>query len=211
MEDRPMKCALYARVSTTDQNCEMQLRDLREYCARRGWEIGAEYVDTGWSGAKISRPEFDRLMTDARKRGFDVVMVWKLDRWGRSVSNCLATIQELSRLNIRWIALTQNIDTDENNPMARFILHIMAAFAEFEREIIRERVKAGMGAAKHRGKKLGRPKRVFRHDQALELRAAGKSLREIAAELGIGRGTVERVLKASHKGFGDPDSKALIQ
>jgi DNA invertase Pin-like site-specific DNA recombinase len=139
-----MRAAIYARVSTADQNCEMQLRELREYCSRRKWEVVEQFVDTGFSGAKASRPELNRLKRDARQRRFDVVLVWKLDRWGRSVSDSIAGIPELVSLGVRFIAVTQNIDTDESNPMARFLLHIMAAFAELEREMIRERVNAGV-------------------------------------------------------------------
>jgi putative DNA-invertase from lambdoid prophage Rac len=188
-----MITAIYARVSTTDQTCEMQLREMREYCQRRGW-TAEEYVDTGFSGAKASRPALDRLMKDARMKRFDAVLVWKLDRWGRSVSNCLSSIQELTTLGIRWIALTQNLDTDANNPMARFMLTIMAAVAEFEREIIRERVKAGMNNARCRGKSLGRKKAVFDRAKARELRAKGFSLRSIAKQSGVGLGTVQRLL-----------------
>lgn len=185
-----MRVGLYCRVSTSDQNCEMQLRELREYVATRNWKIHAEYVDTGWSGAKASRPELNRLMADARKRRFDAVCVWKLDRWGRSVADSIKSIQELTSLGIRFVAVTQNIDTDESNPMARFLLHIMAAFAELEREIIRERVVAGVKAARANGKTLGRPKRVFRRDEAMRMRAEGVSWRKIAAELGVPLTTV---------------------
>jgi putative DNA-invertase from lambdoid prophage Rac len=180
-----MKIALHARVSTSDQNCEMQLRELREYAAARKWNIYAEYVDTGWSGTKTNRPELSRLMQDARKRRFDAVLVWKLDRWGRSVADSIKGIQELVSLGVRFIAVTQNLDTDESNPMARFLLHIMAAFAELERELIRERVVAGVKVARANGKHLGRPKRVFRRDEAVRLREAGMSWRRIAAELKI--------------------------
>jgi DNA invertase Pin-like site-specific DNA recombinase len=168
-----MRIAFYARVSTTDQNCELQLRELRAYAAARKWKIHAEYVDTGWSGAKASRPELNRLMADARKRRFDAVLVWKLDRWGRSVADSIKSIQELVSLGVRFVAVTQNIDTDESNPMARFLLHIMAAFAELEREMIRERVVAGVKAARANGKARGRPKRVFRRDEAVRLRGEG--------------------------------------
>ena len=180
-----MKIALYARVSTSDQNCEMQLRELREYAAARKWTVYAEYVDTGWSGAKASRPELNRLLADARKRRFDAVLVWKLDRWGRSVADSIKSIQELTSLGLRFVAVTQNLDTDESNPMARFMLHIMAAFAELEREIIRERVVAGVKAARVNGKTLGRPKRVFRRDEAMRMRGEGVSWRKIAAELDV--------------------------
>ena len=166
-----MRTALYARVSTTDQTCEMQLRELREYAARREWEIADEYVDTGWSGAKASRPELDRLMQDARLRRFDAVLVWKLDRWGRSVADCVRSLQELASLGVRFLAVTQNLDTDQSNPMSRFLLHILAAVSEFEREMIRERVVAGIRNARTKGKILGRPKRAFRRDEALRLPA----------------------------------------
>jgi putative DNA-invertase from lambdoid prophage Rac len=162
----------------------MQLRELREYAATRNWTIFAEYVDTGWSGAKESRPELNRLVTDARNRRFDAVCVWKLDRWGRSVADSIKSIQELTSLGVCFVAVTQNIDTDESNPMARFLLHIMAAFAELEREIIRERVVAGVKADGADGKTLGRPKRVFRRDQAMRMRAESVSWRKIAVELG---------------------------
>jgi DNA invertase Pin-like site-specific DNA recombinase len=163
----------------------MQLRELREYAAARNWKIHAEYVDTGWSGAKASRPELNRLMADARKRHFDAVCVWKLDRWGRSVADSIKSIQELTSLGVRFVAVTQNLDTDESNPMARFLLHIMAAFAELEREMILERVVAGVKAARANGKHLGRPKRIFRRDEAVRLRAEGMSWRKIAAELRV--------------------------
>lgn len=189
-----MNAAIYARVSTTDQNCEMQLRDLREYCQRRGWPVHGEYVDTGFSGTKVSRPALDRLMRDARARKIDCVVVWKLDRWGRSLAHCLESIGELRGLGIRWIATTQNLDTDESNPMSRAMLGMMAVFAEFEREMIRERVKAGMNTAKVRGKHCGRPKSVFDRTKATDLRTKGFSLRSIARQLGVSKGTVERSL-----------------
>jgi putative DNA-invertase from lambdoid prophage Rac len=180
-----MRVALYARVSTNDQNCDLQLRELREYAAVRKWEISGEYVDTGWSGAKVDRPELAGLMGDARKRRFDAVLVWKLDRWGRSVADSIKGIQELVSLGVRFIAVTQNIDTDQSNPMARFLLHIMAAFAELERELIRERTVAGVRTARIKGKTLGRPKRVFRRDEVSRFRDEGLSWRAISRRLGI--------------------------
>jgi putative DNA-invertase from lambdoid prophage Rac len=134
-----VKVAIYARVSTVDQKCEMQLRELREYCSRRGWEIGGEDVDTGWSGTKASRPELDRLMRHAGEHRFDCVVVWKLDRFGRSV---LESLNRLASAGVRFIATTQSIDTDESNPTSKLLLYILAAVAEFEREMIRERVMA---------------------------------------------------------------------
>ena len=164
----------------------MQLRELREYATRRGWEIAGEYIDTGWSGAKASRPELDRLMQDARMRRFDAVLVWKLDRWGRSVADCIRSLQELASLGIRFLAVTQNLDTDELNPM----LHILAAFGELEKEMIRERVVAGIRNARTKGKTLGRRKRAIRRDEALRLRPNGLSYRQIAARLELPFSTV---------------------
>jgi putative DNA-invertase from lambdoid prophage Rac len=191
-----MRVALYARVSTTDQNCDLQLGELRKYVAARSWSAVGEYVDTGWSGAKANRPALLRLMADARQRRVDAVLVWKLDRWGRSVVDSIKGIQELVSLGIRFIAVTQNLDTDESNPMARFLLHIMAAFAELERELIRERVTAGVRAARAKGTPLGRPRRVFRRDEALQMRQAGVSWRKIAAELQV---PVTTVVEACRK------------
>ena len=151
-----MKAAIYARVSTIDQTCEMQLRELREYCSRRGWLVFADYVDTGWSGTKASRPELDRLMRHAVEHQFDCVVVWKLDRFGRSVLNLVESLNKLASAGVRFIATTQSIDTDESNPTSKLLLYILAAVAEFEREMIRERVMAGLKSAKHRGKQLGR-------------------------------------------------------
>ena len=185
-----MQTALYARVSTTDQSCEMQLLELREYASKRGWTIAGEYVDTGWSGAKACRPELDRLLRDARMRRFDAVLVWKLDRWGRSVADSIRSIQELTGLGVRFLAVTQNLDTDQSNPMSRFLLYILAAFAELEREMIRERVIAGIRNAKNQNKSIGRPRRVFRRDEALRMRAKGFSWRQIARNLDIPFSTV---------------------
>ena len=184
-KDMPL-CAIYARVSTELQNCDLQLRELREYAERRGWRVAGEFVDKGVSGKKASRPALDQLMNEARLRRFDAVLVWKLDRWGRSVVDSIRSIQELVSLGIRFIAVTQNIDTDESNPMSRFFLHVMSAFAEMEVSLIRERTIAGIRAARANGKTLGRPRRIFRRDEVVRLRdAKGMSWRAIAKELQI--------------------------
>ena len=189
-----LKAAIYARVSTQDQNCELQVRELREYACRRGWNLVGEYVDTGWSGAKASRPQLDQLMKDSAMRRFDAVIVWKLDRFGRSVRNCLDGIENLRAHDVRFLAVSQSIDTDESNPTARLLLHILASVAEFERELIRERVRAGIKSAKHKGKKLGRKRVVFDRGKATEMYEGGATVREIAAAMRIGRGTVQRFL-----------------
>ena len=192
--EAPFLVALYARVSTQDQNCEMQVRELREYAARRGWQVCAEYADNGWSGAKTSRPELDRLMRDAALRRFDGVLVWKLDRFGRSVRHCLDGIEALRASGVRFLAVSQSIDTDESNPTARLLLHILASVAEFERELIRERVRAGIKSARHKGKQLGRRRVVFDRSKAVEMHAAGATVREIARALQVGNGTIQRFL-----------------
>jgi putative DNA-invertase from lambdoid prophage Rac len=190
----PIRVVIYARVSTQDQNCEMQVRELREYVQRRGWPISGEYLDTGWSGAKAKRPELDRLMRDASLRRFDAVLVWKLDRFGRSVRNCLDGIESLRSHGVRFLAVSQSIDTDESNPTSRLLLHILASVAEFEREMIRERVCAGVRNAKRNGKQLGRKRAVFNREKARQMHVAGASVREIATALQVGKGTIQRFL-----------------
>ena len=185
-----MIVAIYARVSTSDQSCGMQLHELRRYSQATGFQVFAEYVDTGFSGAASSRPQLDRLLHDARLHRFEAVLVWKLDRWGRSVANCVRTIQELVGLGIRFLSPNEGIDTSAESPMSRFLLHLFAAFAEMEREIIGERVRAGVRAAKAKGTRLGRPQRVFRRADAQRLRAEGRSWREIARALEIPMSTV---------------------
>jgi putative DNA-invertase from lambdoid prophage Rac len=142
--------------------------ELREYATRRGWHVSGEYLDTGWSGAKASRPELDRLMKDAALRRFDAVLVWKLDRFGRSVRNCLDGIELLRAHGVRFMAVSQSIDTDESNPTARLLLHLLASVAEFERELIRERVRAGIKSAKHKGTPLGRKRIIFDRSKVVE-------------------------------------------
>ncbi|HEY4359581.1 MAG TPA: recombinase family protein [Bryobacteraceae bacterium] len=185
-----MIVAIYARVSTSDQSCGMQLRELREYVAKRGWEVFAEYVDTGFGGASSSRPRLDRLLADARLRKFEGVLVWKLDRWGRRVAHCVRSIQELVSLGVRFLSPTENIDTGTDSPMSKFLLHLFAAFAEMERGLIRERVRAGVRNARAKGVVLGRPRRVFRRDEALLLREQGMSWRKVAQTLKLPMSTV---------------------
>lgn len=157
------RAAIYARVSTMDQNNSLQIRELNEYIARRGWESAGTYEDH-LSGAKVPRPGLDKLMVDARRRKFDAVMVWKLE-FGRSLVHCIGAIQELQSLGIRFIAVSQGLDTDQSNPTSSLLMHILAAVAQFERELIRERVSAGIRAAQAEGKTVGRPKRVFDRQQ----------------------------------------------
>ncbi len=194
-----MKTALYARVSTNDQNCEMQLRELREYVERRGWQSVGEYVDAGFSGAKASRPALDRLMAAAARREFDCVLVWKIDRFGRSVLHLSQQLAALTACGVRFMAVSQAIDTDASNPASRLLLTILAGVAEFEREIIRERTLSGIRAAKADGKVLGRPKRVFRRHEVVRLREDGMSWRAIAKKLGVPVSTVVDAYRCTEK------------
>ncbi len=192
----PVNVAIYARVSTSDQTCALQLRELRSYVKARGWKLAGEYVDTGWSGAKASRPQLDRLMGDARNRKVDCICVWKLDRWGRSVANLVGSLNELHALGVRWIATTQGLDTDESSPVGRLLVHILASVAEFERALAQERIKSGLAAAAAKGVHCGRPHKVFHRDRAVELRAQGTSWRAIARELGVPQATVRRAVSS---------------
>jgi putative DNA-invertase from lambdoid prophage Rac len=199
-----VKVAIYMRVSTADQHCEVQAQELREYCARRGWEIVEEYKDEGVSAKKTgskSKPklmELDRAMADAKLHRFDVILVWKLDRFGRSVMHINTQIAELKAAGVRFLAVSQNLDTDASNPTSGLLLNILAAMAEFERELIIERTKSGVAHARTLGKVPGRPRRVFRRDQAAELRKAGMSYRAIAKELGVSKTVVVETLCGRH-------------
>lgn len=184
-----MTAAIYARVSTTDQNCAMQLADMHGFTGRSGWTF-VEYVDEGQSGAKSSRPALNRLMADARLRKFNVVICWKLDRFGRSMLDLLQNIQTLTDLGIRFMCPNQNIDTDQKNPIGKLTLGILAVIAEFERALIQERVKAGVAQARASGKHCGRPQRVFRRDQVQTMRSEGKSWARIASELQVPVSTI---------------------
>ena len=183
------RVALYARVSTANgqQNPEMQLDELEEYVSRRGWSVSARYVDHGVSGTKASRPELDRLMHDAHLRRFDAVIVWKFDRFARSVSHLLRALETFRALGIDFVSLSENVDT--STPMGKMIFTVLGAVSELERDLIVERVRAGLRHARARGKKLGRP-RLRIDDQIVELRNSGLSYRAIAKQLKVSLPTV---------------------
>jgi DNA invertase Pin-like site-specific DNA recombinase len=151
-----MKTALYARVSTSNgQSPQMQLRELREYCKRRGWQIAEEYVDIGISGAKEKRPELDRLLVDAHRRRFDCIVVWKFDRFARSVSHLLHALETFNSLGIAFVSLSESLDT--STPSGKMVFTVLGAVAELERSLIAERVRAGLRNARAKGIILGRP------------------------------------------------------
>src|SRR5712671_6667929 len=183
-----MRIALYARVSTKDQSCELQLRDLRTYCAARGFEPAREYIDVGHSGAKESRPELNKLMEDARKRRFDAIVVWRFDRFARSTKHLLLALEEFRSLGIQFISYQENMDT--SSPLGQALFTIVAAVAQLERDLIRERVSAGIRNARANGKEFGRPESGVDRERIMELNAEGQSLRQIAAKLEVGYGTV---------------------
>ena len=189
------RAGIYARVSTNDQQTiPLQIRALREYAVRRGWTIAMQVKEVG-SGAS-QRQLREKLLDAARRREIDVVLVWRLDRWGRSVADLLATLQELQHLGVGFVSLTEALDL--TTPAGRAMAALLAVFAEFEREILRERVRAGLAHARQNGKKLGRPITAERHtDQVRKLYRAGISKAEIARRLEIGRTSVRRILAMS--------------
>jgi putative DNA-invertase from lambdoid prophage Rac len=186
------RAGLYARVSTHDQQTlPMQNRAMREHAARRGWTIAMQVHEVG-SGA-TQREAREKLLEAARRREIDVVLVWRLDRWGRSVTDLLATLQELEHLGVGFVSLTEALDL--TTPAGRAMAGLLAIFAEFEREILRERVRAGLAHARQNGRRLGRP--TTARTKAVEARAlhrAGVSKSEIARRLQIGRTSVGRML-----------------
>src|SRR6201984_3362939 len=188
-----MRIALYARVSTKDQSCELQLRDLRAYCAARDFSVQREYVDVGESGAKDSRPQLNDLMAAARKRLFDAVVVWRFDRFARSTKHLLLALEEFRALGIQFISYQENIDT--TSPLGQALFTIVSAVAQLERDLIRERVSAGIRHARACGKQLGRPRRIVSQDELVRLKREGNSLREIAKRLRVGYGTVRLRLR----------------
>lgn len=200
------RAALYCRVSTSDQHADMQLAELREQAKHRGWEIVGEYVDEGVSGAKASRPQLDALMADARRRRFDVVAVWKFDRFARSTTHLLSALEEFQALGLNFLSLREAVDT--STPMGKMVFTVVGAVAELERSLIRERVVAGLERARRRGKRLGRPQAEVDVVRALDLKRQGKSLRQIAKALGVSRTTVMLALRAAKRTVRKSPSKS---
>jgi DNA invertase Pin-like site-specific DNA recombinase len=181
--NNPTRVAIYARVSTLNghQDPEMQLAELREFAARRGWIVFSEYVDRG-SGSKDSRPELNRLTADAHRRHFDVVLCWKVDRFGRSLRHLVNALADLDAYGVAFVSLRDNLDL--GTPSGRLMFQIIGAMAEFERSLIQERVKAGLRNAKAKGSAIGRPRKFVSTTRIESLRSSGASWRAIAKELG---------------------------
>lgn len=201
-----MKVAIYARVSTRkgSQNPDMQLRELRDYCQRRGWEIPSEYVDAGVCGAKEQRPQLDRLLAECHKRRVDAVVVYRYDRFARSLRQLVNALEEFRALGIEFVSLHEGVDT--STPNGRLVFGIFASIAEFERELIRERVRSGLAAARARGKRIGRPRKIVDAAKVAQLRENGASWRAIAARLGVSVGTAFNVAHGRSKNAAGRDS-----
>ena len=183
-----MKTCVYARVSTLNgQDPETQLRELREYCQRRGWTVTREYVDAGISGAKEKRPELNRLVSDAHKRRFDAVVVWRFDRFARSVSHLLRALETFNALGIAFVSLSEQIDT--STPTGKMVFTVLGAVAELERSLIVERVKAGLRNARAKGKRLGRPRAGIDAAEIRRLRAEGASWQAVGKKCGVSAAT----------------------
>lgn len=201
-----MRAAIYARVSTANngQDPRVQTRELQEYCQRRGWAVAGEYVDIGISGTKEKRPELDRLMKEAHGRRFDAVVVWRFDRFARSVSHLLRALETFQALGIQFVSLSEQLDT--STPTGKMVFTVLGAVAELERSLIAERVKAGLRNARAKGQRLGRPPRDLDAAKIAKLRAQGLAWRAIAAQLGVGLATLHRAAggrsKTQERDFG---------
>jgi len=205
------RAALYVRVSSLDQHPETQLHDLRQFAAQRGFQIVQEYVDHGFCGARARRPELDRMMEDARRHKFDVLMVWACDRLARSTKHLLQTLDELSGFGIQFLSQREAIDTE--GPLGRAIIVIVSAIAELERSLIVERVRAGMRRARLEGRRIGRLPLQVNRAALLRDRERGMSLNQLAKTHGISKASVCRVLREQREavsgGFILPDSSRI--
>jgi DNA invertase Pin-like site-specific DNA recombinase len=173
----------------------MQTRELQKYAEARGWTVTGEYLDRGVSGARDSRPELNRMIADAKRRKFDAILVWKLDRFGRSLRHLVNALAELEAVGVAFVSLTDNLDL--STPAGRLMFQVIAAMSEFERELIRERVRAGLRHAVAKGRKLGRPASRLDHARIAKLRGQGASLRAIGSELGCSASLVHKSLADS--------------
>lgn len=191
-----MKVAIYARVSTHDkgQDPDLQLKPLREYCKNRGFDVTGEFVDVGISGSKDKRPELDKLLGMVKKRQVDCVIVWKLDRFGRSMKHLVNMLDEFEKLGVSFISYQENLDF--TCPTGKLMFHIIAAMAEFEKELIRERVKAGLSNARSKGKQIGRkPIDPILTEKIIELRNQNFSFGKISKQLKLSVGVIHKTLK----------------
>lgn len=192
-----IRAALYCRCSTSQhQTPDMQLLELREYCSRRGWQVAGEWVDLGISGSRENRPQLSKLLAACRQRKLDAVVVYRYDRFARSLRHLVNALEEFRSLGVEFVSLHEGVDT--STPNGRLVFGIFASIAEFERELIRERVKSGLAAARANGKKLGRPKRSIDLSQVQKLRARpGSTWQSVARELNVPLSSLYRALASS--------------
>jgi DNA invertase Pin-like site-specific DNA recombinase len=204
------RVAIYARVSTVNhgQDVSLQTRELRHFALARGWEVAGEYIDAGVSGAKDSRPELNRLMADAHKRRFDVVCVWRFDRFARSVSHLLRALETFKALGIDFVSYSEQMDT--STPAGKMVFTVLGAVAELERSLIVERVKAGLRNARAKGKRIGRPTSDVDVSQIARLRASNVSWREIGRMLGVSARTARRAHSARGKTLSAQTSASAV-
>ena len=179
-------CCIYARVSTAEQNAAMQLEELRVFAAKREWEIVEEFIDSGVSGSKESRPALNRLLADAKRRKFDAVLVYRYDRFARSLRQLVNALSEFDALGIHFVSLHEGVGT--STPNGRLVFGIFASIAEFERELIRSRVRSGLAAARAKGKRLGRPRVIVDARRIATLRKSGASWATVCQETGPQQG-----------------------
>ena len=184
------RCAIYARVSTSDQSTSMQQCDLQKLADSRGFEVVTEYCDEGQSGAKNSRPALDRMLADAKRGKFQVLLVWRLDRLGRSLAHLIRLLEDFKAWNVELISFSENLDFTSST--GKLFYSLLGAFAEFERETIRERVRSGMRNARSRGVRLGRRVVQVDSETVRRLRSEGKSYRTISKELGVSAATIHK-------------------
>src|ERR1017187_3817176 len=191
---RPIRAALYARISTLNhgQDPEVQLRELREFCHQRGFTLAQEYVDRGICGSREQRPALDKLIADCRKRIVDAVVVYRYDSFSRSLREIVNALDEFRALGIDFISIHEGVDT--STPNGRLVFGIFASIAEFERELIRDRVRSGLAAAKAKGKRVGRPRVAVDVRRIASLRCQGRSWAEVSRETGISKGTAQRAI-----------------
>lgn len=190
---REKRAAIYTRVSTTDQDTESQRHECLERVRYAGWKLAGEFDDVGASGKRDRRPALDKLMDGIRRRQFDVVIVWRSDRLFRSLAHMVRTFQEMTDLGVAFVSVKEAWDTTTST--GRLMLHVVAAFAQFERELTSERTRATMASKKRRGERIGRPKTRIDVDRFLALVESGLSRRAAAAKLGASRETIERAIK----------------
>jgi DNA invertase Pin-like site-specific DNA recombinase len=190
-----MKVVAYARVSTSNhhQDPEVQLRDIREFCSRKGWELSEVYVDKGIRGTKVSRPELNRLMADAERKQFDAVIVWKFDRFARSTSHLLKSLETFRDLGIEFVSLTEGVDT--STAVGKLVFTILAGVAEMERSVTVERIKAGLRYAKTKGHLPGKKRQQLDLQAVRERMQQGESMRKIAVSMGISPALLSKRLR----------------